>query len=945
MRPTPLDGWEINDHVTQPPLRGWWVARARHNFALPCPPGTIRWIWSVRPESDAVASHLAATLQRSVAVNHPNLAPLLGPEAFRLVNGSAASEESARHQLLVGMPELAGRSLYQLAAKPLSSGSAMQLIARLASALGRLHRAGLVHGQLAMSRLWLTDQKQLLLLRDPVGMPIGAPPPAAAAAALENLSSHSGPALPELADYWAPELSLPGAAPSPLADWYALGIVGYRLLTGRTPWSEATSLEAKRLAHAERPLAWPATDHVSEAARTLVTYLAAKNRASRLSSADQVLKFMAHTDLISVELAEKLANLVADGSEPAVAAAVARPPDSVGRPQPVQAPAEAPTRLSQLLDQPPPGAAARRSPGRRPAGQARKGHPGRQPLWWLAVAVAGTAALVVSLWWLWRPAADGGRTAVTRSGSVEDRAEVTPVVDVGSRGTAHQSVADRYQLLADDGQLVWGPPAGSSAPLSLELLAPGPDLIVSLDVPSWLESHTGTEIVQLLDPLLGSALQWLSAYVGQPLEQLKQVVLVAYHSPESGDIEWLVRCQLKQPIAWSRLQAAWGEPTIDGSASEGDLTYLAGPQQAFLVPLAGRDESGSDDQTATLFVTGPPRLVREAAQLAGQPPPLVRQLELLRNSTDTGAAIIILARSNFLRDPMAKQLGAPLPGIVAIMEGMIEPDSRGVMLVSHLEPQWFMEMRAIGDGPQQAMQTLQSWKALYASAAEGYEQELIERPADTYWRAIANRFPLMLRQLHRQQRFGIEDGQAICNWYLPSTAAVNMWFASYMRIRVDWSARPIDVGFVPESPPTTPEHAAADAEPSDRWLAQKVSLVFGQEAFEPALGQLFEAVADNAQTGNPPISWRIDGEALERDGITRNQELRDMRLRDQPLRMALNELVRRGNPTPGLEPLSQPEQRLVWLVEQTAQGGWQVVITTRRAAEAGRLSLPAEFLP
>lgn len=945
MRPTQVDGWEIGDPVTQPPLRGWWTAQAPSNLQLPCPPGTIRWIWSLEPQSEAAAVATAALMQRSVAITHPNLAPLLGPESFRLLSRPVTSETAAEQKLLVGMPELAGGSLYKLAAKPLSEGSAMQLIARLASALGRLHTAGLVHGQLALSRLWLTDQKQVILLRDPIGLPIGAPPPAAGEAALENLPSHSRPTLPELADYWAPELSLPGATASPLADWYALGILGYRLLTGRTPWSEETDLEAKRRLQAESPLAWPATDQVSEAARTLVTYLAAKNPGSRLSSTDQVLQFMAHTELISVEMAEKLLNLATDRARPLRPAPVAGPPDSFGGPQPVQAAAEMPTRLTQLLEQTATGATARRSPARRRSSRSRGGHPDRQPLRWLAAAMVGTAALVVSLWWLWRPAADDSRTSLAQSGPVGDRSEVTPVVDADSLGPASQSAADRYRLLADDGELLWAPPVGTSAPLSLELLAPGPDLIVSLDIPSWLDSPTGTEIVRLLDPLVGSALEWLSEYIGQPLDQLQQVVLAAYQSPQNGNIEWLVRGQLKQPIALSGLKAAWQEPPIDGSASSAGVTYLARPEQAFLVSLSGPTDVDGGIETSTLFVTGPPNLVREAVELGGQPPLLVRQLELLRSSSDAGAAIVVLARSGFLRDPMAKQLGAPLPGIVAILEGLIEPDSRGVLVVSHLEPQWYMEMRAVADGPLQAVQTLQRWKEAYAAAAEAYERELIERPADTYWRAIANRFPLMLRQLQRQQRFGIEEGQAICNWYLPSTAAVNVWFAGYMRVRVDWAARPAERGSVQELAAPAADNASKEAAASEAWLSRRISLVFGQEAFEAALSQLFDAVNDDAQSTTERIRWRIDGEALERDGITRNQEIRNVQLRDQPLRAILTELMRRGNPTQGLERLSQPEQKLVWLVEQTADAIWQILITTRRAADASGLPLPAEFLP
>ena len=106
-----------------------------------------------------------------------------------------------------------------------------ELLTRISDILARVHGLGIVHGDLAPGNI-LVDGQGIPVLLD-FGLSVGPEsiPP--------RLGLHGTPG------YVAPEL-LDGGVPTPYSDAYALGALGYRLLTGHHPFGDV-SLRALQL--------------------------------------------------------------------------------------------------------------------------------------------------------------------------------------------------------------------------------------------------------------------------------------------------------------------------------------------------------------------------------------------------------------------------------------------------------------------------------------------------------------------------------------------------------------------------------------------------------------------------------------------------------------------------------------------------------------------------
>ncbi|AKF03527.1 serine/threonine-protein kinase PknK [Sandaracinus amylolyticus] len=111
--------------------------------------------------------------------------------------------------------------------------SAREVLAGLTAGLAALHESGIVHRDLKPSNAWVDARGTPVLLDFGLAL------------ADASLAARAAPA--GTPAYVAPEL-MRGRAPSPKSDLYALGVLGFEMLTGRRPFEgHATAILASKL--------------------------------------------------------------------------------------------------------------------------------------------------------------------------------------------------------------------------------------------------------------------------------------------------------------------------------------------------------------------------------------------------------------------------------------------------------------------------------------------------------------------------------------------------------------------------------------------------------------------------------------------------------------------------------------------------------------------------
>jgi hypothetical protein len=487
-----------------------------------------------------------------------------------------------------------------------------------------------------------------------------------------------------------------------------------------------------------------------------------------------------------------------------------------------------------------------------------------------------------------------------------------------------------FDLVGRSDEHVWAPPRAPSA-LPLEMLPPGAQLFLSLRPAQWLGDPTGKQLLGLLDSDLAPLYAWLRSQSGVQLEQLQQVTLAAYPGRE-GVPRWALRVALTAPQPLGELKTAWGNPVE--SRSKGQLVLVRGEQAYYFAA-----QQVTDAQAIEAFVVGPTELLQEAAELEGAAAPLPSQLEQLWRWSDQQAHASLLLAPNFLFSEGRQLLDTAPVRLAEALRQVFAREQRGALLTTYLEPQWYYELRLIGSSDRDASQLSTKLSQQLEQAPDQIESWFLNETPHAHWRALAMRMPGMLRSLASYSRVGVENGQAIVNGYLPSMAAPNLilaaWLASQPAATVAGGTAVAGGATAPAVQPLTPEEI----------LARPIKVVIDQQGIEVVLESIGEQAADGLPPGTQPLRFELDGAAFERGGITRNQQIRDFRVENQPARAALTELARRGNPEAGVTDLTSDGQKLLWVVMDDPQrpGQSMVSLTSREAALQKQIPLPKEF--
>jgi len=154
------------------------------------------------------------------------------------------------------------------------------ILHQLTVGLAFAHGRGVVHGNIRPSRIMLQKKGRVVLGGFDVAIKTLI---RTNVAAFEGLSD-----VVDNASYLAPE-TLRLAEPGPRSDLFSLGVVGFEMLTGRTPFDSGDAIrQYARTRHAEPPDPWDDAGHLPEALRNLIMELLAPTPNGRPLSVAEV---------------------------------------------------------------------------------------------------------------------------------------------------------------------------------------------------------------------------------------------------------------------------------------------------------------------------------------------------------------------------------------------------------------------------------------------------------------------------------------------------------------------------------------------------------------------------------------------------------------------------------------------------------------------------------
>ena len=784
--------------------------------------------------------------------------------------------------------------------KRIPTGIAVRIAHQIAMGLAQLHNAQLTHGCISPADIIIQPGNVSRLRRFPLrflqpGLKL---PP-------DRLAE---------ADYWAPELYAHRQTPDPLTDIYALGCVFYELLAGQPPFGGDTIAEKMEL-HASEPIQ-PLENHrdMPDGLSEVVAFMMAKQRPLRYQDA--------------AEIADKLEGYLKQSSQSA--APTPKPSETSylswlqgqreripahlvddGKPstndQPeIISPAPSIADGSKPVDVPELVSASRSVISNRPRKKTA-------PNWLIlgialiAVAVTGTIIGIQLASPTATPTASSDSGAGTPNPSRSDSAPETspsPAVDEES-----------LNLVDDDGQTLWESPTKGEN-ITLEFTPPDAQMFLFLRPKSITQDPEGAKVLRALGPLYDS-LQHGFQQLKLPWDQLDSM-LVAFSPQDIGPPRVTISGVFDSEAGRNEFLSS-----VTTSASEGGQRWQAGSSHVGFAP----------DADPKRICISPPDDLQQIVEIRGAPPLLKRQVEKLRQLSDQDRHVTLLLDPHFLNADGREALTGPYEKIRLPIQDFLGEGIQAASLSLNLGESFYGELFLASTLDRAPKQLAEDCRSRLGQLPEQVNNYLGQITIDKFWQPVALRFPLMISFLYDQSRVGNVGDTALINFVMPPQAAHNLFLATQLAIEVPAGGA---------SAPATGTTNGGGKPGLPQILGHTMSFAFPQQSLEFAIRDFGQAV--NEALPGADFKVEIVGRDLQLAGITRNQQIRDVSLTQKTVDEILTELVHRANPV-RTESVSDPEQKLVWVVSPTSVStGATLLITTRTAAQENGYELPKQFL-
>ena len=551
----------------------------------------------------------------------------------------------------------------------------------------------------------------------------------------------------------------------------------------------------------------------------------------------------------------------------------------------------------------------------------------------VGIGIGVVLLLLIVLIWLnsgsdQRPAGPRGDETEARtetpSESPPPSSAEQPAQTPGATPAPQPAGESRFEIVPDDGKQPWQSPTAGRA-VSLRYLPPGAQVFVIARPADLLAGPEGPRTLQALGPAFAGTRSAWEAAAGLPLSEIQQLI-VSFHDHGEAFPRATLVVRPKTPVTKETLLQKLGGATTAGDASE---VFTASNGWSYFLPA---DEKGG------VLVIGKPEEIKEISDARGAPPVIPVALEkLLRTSDDQRHVTVLFSPNelvtNFFRDgrPWSicepRQVREPLDWFLG--------NAQAAMFSVHVADATYVELmlvgrlRAASGSPVEAMRDrLQQMPVL----VERYVASLNPPP---YSRMVALRYPQMVRYLCSQSRMGAEGDLSVINAALPAAAAHNLVFGTEMAVTAPAGAGPIAA---PVPPPAGPRTIA-------ELLDAPLSLAFAADSLEFAMQNVENAVKDRSPNLPFPFAVKVLGSDLEKNGITRNQQIRDFNEQNKSVAEILTAMVLKANPIRTVKQPHEKDQQLIWVIGPDPNDPSRnvILITTRDAAAAKSYSLPPVF--
>lgn len=840
--------------------------------------------------------------------------------------------------LIIAVEELSGHTLgeHLASGKKPSLTTACQIGFQAALGLVALHAAEQVHGGVWPDNLWIDESGTIKVLQFPL------------------VGGANGVAQRQLpgADYLAPELSDGKQPPSPLTDIYALGCTLYQLIAGRVVFEGGTAEEKIGRHLAEVPDRLDRiVSGVPEELADLVAEMLDKEPMLRCQSAHQAAHLLSR--FVSSSKGRGVSPPRINDSGPAVGfgawqapsweappqlpsgtpvsppaaekpkSRVAPPVAEVAVPSPVQAMTGTPLVQPGQLTMPTwpatdSDASQASSPSSAPpivitdAPLATRTVVARKrisPGVWIGLAALAILAVAGTLIALLgpgtappvetTPVATADQASETETRQADPTIEPTQPASAATPGRA-EGGAD------DDGHSLWiSPTAGE--PLSLDYLPSGVQALLVLRPAELLAGEEGAKLVDALGPGGEAGISMLRTILGVSLDQIEQLS-IAFYSDEAGHTQAAFVMRLGSVVPQEKLLESWHGPADVVHASK---KYWQAAERTYWFPDAADNR---------VVAVAPQAAMREILERNG--PPLVRGgIERLLRHSDRARQVTLLWAPSYLNTDGKNLLVGELNQLREPLTRFFDESIEAVLLSAHLGDQvgqaaLFLELRAVAPPEKKPNELAVQLRQELSKLPQQIAARVASMAPQPYSQQVVERFPKMVLLLDQYTRAGIDERQAVLNVYLPAEAAHNLLLATQLVLSAQRGAAGMAAAPQAESTPSASVSAALD---------RKISLSFPRESLDRCMEQLA------AELG---VAIEIVGADLQLEGITKNQSLNNLDLRNLPARQVLDQVLK----------LASPEGKLVYVIGSDAQRGEVIRITTRAAAAKRGDRLPAEII-